>query len=354
VDEASMIDTELMVALLNALKPGTRIVLLGDRDQLPSVGVGQLVHDLCEQLGQRNSDHALPYSSEQCALLGRLCGFPLDRWCRKQPDSAIGNCLALLQHSYRFEPASAIGRLAELVNTGDSAGIAAFMRAKDAEQGGDVSVIAPDAFKSEWLDRLAQPWLLLQRVFEHGETPIADKLSALGSYRVLCAVRTGSGSVALINRHIEQKLAHRTPQLRQGYYAGKPIMITENDYSLHLYNGDSGLVLEDEDGQLAAWFDGIDGMPRRFSISRLPAHETSYAISVHKSQGSEYRHVALVLPPADANSLTPLVTRELIYTAVTRAREQLTLACTIEALVEGIARRVRRDTGLAARLRADP
>jgi exodeoxyribonuclease V alpha subunit len=127
-------------------------------------------------------------------------------------------------------------------------------------------------------------------------------------------------------------------------------MITENNYSLQLYNGDSGVILRDSEGQLAAWFEGADGAPRRFAISRLPAHDCSYAISVHKSQGSEYRHVALVLPPSDPRELTPLISRELIYTAVTRAREKLTLACTAEVLCAGIRRRVCRETGLVGRL----
>lgn len=350
VDEASMVDTELMTALLSALKSGARIILLGDRDQLPSVGVGQLVHDLCAGLGPRNTHHALPYSVEHAQALGRLCGFDLEPWRAGSPASAIGDCIALLQHSYRFAPDSGIGRLAELVNAGDTGATRQFMEGLQAVPAADVCHIDISANDHDWLDSLAQPWLVLHRIFEDEAVEVGDKLAAQAHYQVLCAVKEGRGSVQQVNGHIEQSLPSTSARRRHGHFPGQPIMVTENDYALQLFNGDSGLVLRGADGQLLAWFEGVDGEPRHFSLSRLPAHETAYAVSVHKSQGSEYRHVALVLPPVEADALTPLVSRELIYTGITRAREQLSLFCTPEALLEGITRRVRRDTGLAERL----
>ena len=362
VDEASMIDIGLMAHLLAALKPATRVILLGDRNQLPSVGVGQVVHDLCAELGPGGSEHVLPYSDRQRRYLERVCGFGLGSWVREQQQSSIGDCIAVLQHSYRFGANSGIGRLAKIVNTGDAAAAAEFMEQAGAGELVDVNSLSPSAAAGEWLQQLARPWLALQRQFEDVNIPIPQKLQLLEQYQILCALREGVGSVRHINQTIEHRVARALMEIRtearaetrtetlQGYYAGRPIMITENNYSLQLYNGDSGVILRDSQGQLAAWFEGADGDPRRFAISRLPAHECSYAISVHKSQGSEYRHVALVLPPSAPRELAPLVSRELIYTAVTRAREHLTLACTAEVLCAGLQRRVCRETGLVGRL----
>lgn len=351
VDEASMIDIGLMAQLLAALEPDTRVILLGDRDQLPSVGVGQMVQDLCAGLEPCGGEHGLPYSAEQGGFLEQVCGFSLAPWLGGRRQSSISDCIATLQHSYRFDADSGIGRLATIVNAGDEAAAMGFMARATAGELVDVSGLSPAGADDEWLEQLAQPWLEMLRQFQDADIPVQQKLQALEQYQILCALREGPGSVQHINQYIEDKLARSVAGVGQGYYAGRPIMITENNYSLQLYNGDSGVILRDAQGQLSAWFEGVGGEPRRFAISRLPAHECSYAVSVHKSQGSEYRHVALVLPPSDPRELTPLISRELIYTAVTRAREQLTLACTAEVLCTGIQRRVHRETGLAARLR---
>lgn len=351
VDEVSMIDIGLMAQLLAALKPGTRVILLGDRDQLPSVGVGQLLHDLCASLGAAGTGHCLPYSSGRQGFLERACGFSLDSWVSQGQQTGMGDCIALLQRSYRFGADSGIGELAQIVNGGDEAGARELMSRVDAGGYSDISALAPSATSSDWLAQLAAPYVAIVRQCLDPELSAQRKLRTLEDYRILCALREGSAGVQRVNQYIESYLAQQgLANEMQPYYPGQPIMVTENNYSLQLYNGDNGLVLRDDSGQLYACFEGIDGLPRRVAISRLPRHECSYAISVHKSQGSEYRHVALVLPPSRAQELAPLVTRELVYTAVTRAREQLTLAASAELLCVAIRRRVHRDTGLAARL----
>ena len=351
VDEVSMIDIGLMAQLLAALKPGTRIILLGDRDQLPSVGVGQLLHDLCASLGAAGSKHCLAYSPAQQGFLERSCGFSLDAWVRPGQQPGLGDCIALLQRSYRFGADSGIGELAQIVNGGDEAGARELLLRVDAGGYSDISALVPSATSSQWLAQLAAPYVGLVRQCLDPELSAQQKLQTLEDYRILCALREGAGGVQRVNQYIESYLAQQgLASEMQPYYPGRPIMVTENNYSLQLYNGDNGLILRDDSGQLYACFEGVDGMPRRVAISRLPRHECSYAISVHKSQGSEYRHVALVLPPSRPRELAPLVTRELVYTAVTRAREQLTLAVTAELLCVAIRRRVHRDTGLAARL----
>jgi exodeoxyribonuclease V alpha subunit len=182
---------------------------------------------------------------------------------------------------------------------------------------------------------------------------VAAKLKAVDRYQILCALREGSTGVNAINRQVEScLLRHGLIDSQQRYYHGRPIMISQNDHNLQLYNGDSGVILADEAGVLQACFEGADGAVRRFAPGRLPPHDCAYAISVHKSQGSEYQHVALVLPPATATDLTPLVSRELIYTGITRARQRLTLACTEQVLYAGLRRRVCRSSGLPRQLQA--
>ncbi|OPZ57036.1 MAG: RecBCD enzyme subunit RecD [Deltaproteobacteria bacterium ADurb.Bin510] len=176
------------------------------------------------------------------------------------------------------------------------------------------------------------------------------RFELLGRYRVLCAFNHGPRGTAGFNARIERTLAFKgliRPD-RGPHYHGRPIMVTCNDYGLGLYNGDIGLIMRDGSGALAAWFPAEDGA-RRLSLTRLPAHETVYAMTVHKSQGSEFDEVTLVLPAADSE----LLGRELIYTGLTRARQRLEIIGSPEILKLAVGRRVRRASGLAGALLAD-
>jgi exodeoxyribonuclease V alpha subunit len=292
VDEASMVHLEMMDALLDALPPTARLVLLGDKDQLASVEAGAVMGDFCN--GQ----------------LGRLAPH-----------------IATLRDSRRFDGASGgIGELARAVNQGDGARATAILQARPD---GEVAlVLSPDP---QPVTRLAltggyRPYLeaMQQRPADaSGFDAWARQLLRLfDDFRVLCSVRDGPWGVAGLNSAIEYALASRGLLQRRGeWYEGRPVMVTRNDPALGVFNGDIGLVLRQpgRSGLRACFADG-DAL-RTVSVLRLADVETAFAMTVHKSQGSEFGHVVLVLPDADS----ALLTRELLYTGITRARRALTV-----------------------------
>jgi exodeoxyribonuclease V alpha subunit len=172
-----------------------------------------------------------------------------------------------------------------------------------------------------------------------------ERFELLSGFRVLCGLRQGPFGSANLNRLIERALASRGLISPDGlHYHGRPVLINVNDYAVRLFNGDIGLILRDPaEGDLKGFFPGDDGSVRKIALSRLPGHETAFAMTVHKSQGSEFSSVLLVLPPRDSRVLT----RELVYTGVTRARERLCLCMTPEVMAVAVARRTERASGLS-------
>jgi len=168
-----------------------------------------------------------------------------------------------------------------------------------------------------------------------------EALSCLARARILCATNHGSWSVQRLNAVVEQALALRGDS--GGWYRGRPLLITSNDYSLGLFNGDVGVCFPDDEGRMRAWFAGPKGI-RSLPPAKLPPHETAWAMTVHKSQGSEFEQVVFVLPKADSSS--SLMNRELVYTAVTRARAEVTVFADPESLAQAIVRRAERASGL--------
>lgn len=336
VDEASMVDLPMMARVAAALPAPARLVLLGDKDQLASVEAGNVLGDICGG----GADPA--YSADLHACLCRLAGLPEDTPAAR---AAIADSVVLLTRSYRFGTDSGIGRLARCVNEGDADAARALL------DSGDYSDIGWQPFSASGppaalLNEAAERY----RAFLEAPTP-TDALAALNRFRVLCALKHGPLGVNAVNRAIEQRLA-RLGLIRPGHrwYAGRPIMVTRNDYGLRLYNGDVGIVLPDHDagGRLTAFFPTPDGGLRRVFPRRLSAVETVFAMTVHKSQGSEFGEVLLMLPGADA----PVMTRELVYTGITRAREHVTL-CGVAPALDAVRRRTRRRSGLRDALWGD-
>lgn len=280
VDEASMVDLALMSRLVQALPGDSRLILVGDRDQLASVEPGHVFGDLC--------------ASTDLARIVEL------------------------RRNYRFAPDSGIARLADAIRSGDSAQALAVLRDIDQR---DIT----------WLDRPDPKVLgriLLQPVLEGYSryleaTSPEQALRRFNRFRILCAVRHGPYGTRRINDRCESILADAgliRPRPGRGF-KGKPILVTRNDYGLGLYNGDAGILWSDpaEPGRLTAYFIRSDGSLKPVSPARLPPHESSWAITVHKSQGSQFEDVLLVLPDREI----PLISRELLYTAVTRARNRV-------------------------------
>ncbi|MDB5748581.1 MAG: exodeoxyribonuclease subunit alpha [Massilia sp.] len=345
VDEASMVHLEMMASLLDALPPGATLVLLGDKDQLASVEAGAVLGDLCHDA------QAGGYTAETAEYVLGACGEEL-------PPEFIGTANALaqqtvmLRHSRRF--GGPIGQLALAVNAGDAARAEAVLRA------GDPAV--------RWIENARQhevvelgltgytPYLELLGVgpgsgpagaHEDGvhEEWVRQVLQRFESFRILCAVREGEWGVGGLNTAIEGSL-ESAGLLRRGgeWYAGRPVMVTRNDYGTGVFNGDIGLTMPDpaRPGSLRVYFLEGDKV-RSVLATRLRSVETAYAMTVHKSQGSEFRHTVLVLPE-DRNAI---LTRELVYTGITRASGQFTLVSPAgPVLAEAVARRTHRTSGL--------
>lgn len=318
IDEVSMVSLPLMARLLEALRPDARLVLVGDADQLTSVEAGTVLADIVRP------------------MLGGGARGPL------------AGRTSVLQHSRRFPPESPLGRLTVALRAGDADGVVRLLR--DASEG-DLA-----AGRVRWDDRAGDDsGVAADVVAQVGAAAhdacaaalagrSADALAAVGSMRLLCAHRRGPFGVDRWNRELESWLATQGMRVT-GWYPGRPVLVTANDYSNGLYNGDVGVACRDAAGATEVVFAGPDGL-RRFSPARLDTVETMHATTVHKSQGSEFDHVVVVLPPADS----PLATRELLYTAVTRARRQVTLVGDEAAVRAAVGRPTLRVSGLADRL----
>ncbi|WP_110668115.1 exodeoxyribonuclease V subunit alpha [Salinicola halophilus] len=344
VDEASMVDLEVMAALLAALPPAARLILLGDKDQLASVEAGSVLGDLCEgAVGSGGSDAALGYSTPLRDYLETMTGDSLPAL----PANALSDHVAMLRRSFRFRADSGIGALARAANAGDGR---SFVASLDA---GFDDIATLDVDGAAFERAVVAGYRALFDALEGGAEP-ATLLALQGRFQVLCALRRGAWGVEGLNERIARALQRQGWLERvDGWYAGRPVMVTHNDPQLGLYNGDLGLALNDAEGRLRVCFPHGDGI-RQVLPSRLDAATTAFAMTVHKSQGSEFDHVLFVLP-ARAN---PIVTRELIYTGVTRAKDRLTLGLSrgergTAMLQDAVARQVLRESAIAERLLAD-
>jgi len=339
VDEASMVDLEMMAALLDAMPVDARLILLGDKDQLASVEAGSVLGDLCAGAGIADG---VGYSEATRHYLQSMAGEHLPVATETNP---LADHVAMLRKSFRFRADSGIGALARAANAGDGRGFTHVLKAGFK----DLATLDIDATAFERAV-VAGYRALFDAV--RAEIGSPQSILALQSrFQVLCALRRGPWGVEGLNERIARALWQQGWISRtEGWFAGRPVMVTHNDPQLGLYNGDLGLTLTDEAGRLRVCFPQGDGV-RQVLPSRLDAAVTAFAMTVHKSQGSEFEHVLFALP-AGAN---PIVTRELIYTGITRARSRLTLALAQggsdeRMLRDAVARQVVRDSAIAERL----
>ncbi len=339
VDEASMVNLGLMRRLVSAMPGHARLILLGDMDQLASVEAGSVLGDICQSGQKRVYSPAL--RDEVKALGGG--DLPEDQVGASLP--AISDCVVKLQKSYRFQGETGIAALARAINSGDSQGATEALDRYD-----DVLLVPPSptgklsAVLREAILAGYEPYL------QPGEA--AERLAKFDRFRILCARRTGPFGVEAVGEQVVVAL-RRAGLVPSGVenYDGRPIMITANTYELQIFNGDIGLVLPDpKSGQLRACFTGGDGELRMFAPSRLPHQESALAMSVHKSQGSEFDEVAIVLPEEPGQ----LLTRELIYTAVTRAKKRVVIHAHPAILRYAIEHPTERSSGLRAKLWGAP
>jgi exodeoxyribonuclease V alpha subunit len=328
VDEASMVDLALMAKLVRALRPEARLVLLGDRDQLASVEAGAVLGDVCAGAGSASASFA--------AEVAETTGEPLPAG-DADSGSPMRDTVVLLRHSWRFDAQSGIGRLAAAVNRGDEDGVLAELGAGHPDVGW--RVLEPPGALAAALAEVAVPGFAAYCEAVRDGAPDAEVFAALGRFRVLGAHRRGPAGVERANRLVEGALAEAgLVRPTAPWYAGRPILVTRNDAALHVFNGDVGVVRRD--GGVA--FERPAGEPVRVPPVRLPPHETVWATTVHKSQGSEFDRVVLVLPSEPSR----VVTRALLYTAITRARSRVEVWGSEAVVRAAVATRVERSSGL--------
>jgi exodeoxyribonuclease V alpha subunit len=337
-DESSMIDLALMTKLVEAVPRGARLVLIGDRDQLASVEAGAILGDVFDP------ERHCGYSEGLCRDVATITGAELvaRRAAATQQGAGIDDCLVQLTKSYRYTEHSGIGALARAINAGDADRAMTVLQGEEGLPYGEVA-IAELAAKSPLDGPLGTAVRDGFAAVFASDDP-RERLEHLTAFRILCAHRRGSLGVEALNEAVEQHLRERGLVVGDSeHYDGRPVLITRNDHQLELFNGDVGVVSRDEGGGTRVWFADADGGVRGVHPGRLPPHETVYAMTVHKSQGSEFARVAIVLPARPS----PVLTRELVYTAVSRARQRVDIHGSEAVLRGAIARRVERASGLA-------
>lgn len=333
VDEASMVDLALMAKLLQAVPPAARVILLGDKDQLASVEAGAVLGDICS--AAVTGDYSQPFRQQ----LETLTGQTLPASAPRQKAAALADSVVQLKKNYRFGEHSAIFQLSAAINAGREEAACEILR---RATGSDLTAAALPS-RAKLKAALREKVLAGFHDYLEAENPL-QAIAALARFRVLCALREGTFGVAGLNRIIEEILEEAGFISRQSqWYSRRPIMITRNDYNLKLFNGDNGIIMADPaSGEPVAIFPGPDNRLRQFLPLRLPQHETAYALTVHKSQGSEFHRVLLVLPDRPS----PVLTRELLYTGITRARQGVELWYEDRGFRAALSRSVRRTSGL--------
>ncbi|TAM91719.1 MAG: exodeoxyribonuclease V subunit alpha, partial [Jatrophihabitans sp.] len=333
VDEASMIPLTMMARLLGALRDDARLVLVGDPDQLASVEAGAVLGDL---VARPAAPGAAPIPA-----LARVAAADLDALDEDDREAALQRGVVRLREVHRFVPA--IGDLADAVRRGDAEAALALLRA-----GGD---------HVEFCDLEPTPWVpipaLRADVVDAGTVLAAcaaagdarGALAAADSHRLLCAHREGPAGIAAWNTRVERWIAQAFPGYAadRPWYLGRPVLVLANDYSTGLFNGDCGVLVDGADGPRAAF--ERDGAVTTFAPYRVGGVQTAHALTVHRAQGSQFDAVTVLVPPPGSR----LLARELLYTAITRARTRLRVVGTAEAVAAAVRTPVRRASGLRLR-----
>jgi exodeoxyribonuclease V alpha subunit len=308
VDEASMIDLSLMTHLVDAIPLHSRLIFLGDRDQLASVETGAILSDICSaaEKSERMRHHMIH-----------------------------------LTHSFRFDSQSGIGRLSNAINAGDLNGAMSIL---DDSTFPDVAFI--DWKKGVRLDPIIEDIISNQFLPCIQDQNAASRLDRFNRFRLLCAHRQGEFGAETLNARIDRQVKRRLGiDSGREWYIGRPVMIQKNDYLLNLYNGDIGIATEmegGESGRITVCFQSMEGGIRSLAASRLPVYQPVFAMTVHKSQGSEFDHVLLLLP----ETRSPVITRELLYTAITRAKKKVVIAGSRSVIQQAISTPIERASGL--------
>ena len=349
IDEVSMVDLPMMARIFRALKNNTKVILLGDADQLPSVAVGSVLADIAPR------PHS-GYSDDNANYLAQVCELDVQQLNQAFTQTGVdSDHLSFLVTSRRFDGKGGIGKLADHVIKGEST--QSWQLLQDANKSKANQLTLTDVDLYTWLSPLIKEYY--QGISQC--STIDEAFVLLAKFRILCVTRQGEFGVDAINQWVKEQLAANGTkpwgQFQQNYH-GMPIMISENDYRLGLFNGDIGLLwhmtsntcdnVNSKGDHLMAFFEQPkteDGeiCYKTLLPSRLPKYDSVYAMTIHKTQGSEFDHVAMLLPQQSNNLL---LSRELLYTGITRAKTQLTIASNKKTWQQGVIRAVKRYSGL--------
>lgn len=369
IDEVSMVDLAMMNRVFRALPPHCKVVLLGDADQLPSVSAGSVLSDIAPR-------PFLGYSADNVKYLKQVSGISVAKISKAAEKQQALNSIALeplgvietsvalntvsastssttvtnrcdnvtfLTKSRRFDGEGGIGRLAQAVIAGSFEQSWALLNKATGRN--EITHLQGELV--EWLWPLVKQYYL--PIFTCGD--VAEAFKLLSNFRVLCATRVGEQGVEFLNELITSLLMNKGV-IKTGddysnvssnkLYQGRPIMISENNYHQGLYNGDIGFLWKNESGNLMAVFEDANNSYRWIMTSKLPHYETVYAMTIHKTQGSEFTHVAMILPNQKDNRL---LSRELLYTGITRAKTQISIATHARVWRQGVETKVKRYSG---------
>jgi exodeoxyribonuclease V alpha subunit len=334
IDEASMVPLPLMAKVVSALAPGARLILLGDRDQLASVEAGAVLGDMCD------TGHAHGFTAAFKTFMSSIARAFLPDDSGEKRYVPLTDSVVILRKNYRFSSNSGIGAVSRAINEGNAeAALESFRSEKFSD------VLLSETPLEDTFQKALEQVVIAGYGDYLAYTEPGAVLEHFDRFRVLCAMRQGSYGVEGVNRSVERILAHKgLIKPHQQWYHGRPVMVSVNDYTVKLFNGDIGIALADSESVtgLSVYFPSTGGAPRKVSSHKIPAHETVFAMTVHKSQGSEFDRVLVIMPPFDNRILT----RELLYTGLTRARSCAELWCSERMFVATVERKIERRSGL--------
>ena len=356
VDEASMVDLALMSKLISSIPMTARLILMGDRNQLSSVEAGSVLGDICDTSGIQMFSREYAKTIEEIA--GEKPEERIDTSIKAyEKGQGLYDCIVVLKKSLRFTGKSEIWELSQAVNKGDWGPILSILN-KNIGLKNNTELKNNEGRGVKWEEFRAssEKHSIIAEKIIHGYSDYLiaqDPYTALerfNRFKLLCALKVGPYGAYSLNRLAEavlkkEKLIRTDISNEYPWYRGRPVLITKNDYSLGLFNGDMGITMPDpkEGGrELYVFFPEASGGVRRYSPYRIKEHETAYAMTVHKSQGSEFDHVCLVFPDKDY----PVLTRELVYTGITRARKSVLIWGSEHVVKAAVSRRIKRASGL--------
>ena len=336
VDESSMIDVALFAKLLDAVGSSTRVILLGDKNQLASVEAGSLFGDLCDAQKELNC-----FTEERATLINSF----IDEPTHKISSLNYGNSsthplfqhVIELQFSHRFKSDEGIGKFSKAIILNRQSLIKEFLSPK-----ADAQVIIDTQYAKSVFEEFIKGY----EAYIH-ESDTKKALKSFNELRILCAIRESENGLYAINRRVEKYLSDKNLiDTRTEFYNNRPIMVTRNNYALDLLNCEVGIIRPDKTGTLKAWFEDKDGEIKSVSPGLISKVETVFVMTIHKSQGSEFNNVFVILPQQEDIAI---ITRELLYTAVTRAKKQVIVQSSETVLLKSAEAQVKRASGIADR-----